>query len=142
MPRRELLITGGVIVLGLLMAFPLTVLFGPGASLRQSASRSGRRDYAVHQTDGEGNDWAITPIGNRATRTSPDGEQAKPAIVVKTDIFRQSPRTVLIGLVLTDHNGQRYHPAVTKNTKRRPVPTLEIVDEAGKVLDDGIFRYG
>ena len=138
MNKRELLITGGVIVLGLLMAFPLTRLLRPTSS----PSRSGGYGPAIHQTDANGADWAITPVAGRSPATNRKGEQTRPALVVKTDVFDRGNRELLIGLVLEGRDGQGYQPVVSRNGVRQPAPTLRIVDEAGKVILDGSFQYG
>lgn len=138
MNRRELLIIAGVIVLGLFAAFPLTWL------LRPTGSSSGSRGYglAIHQTDANGADWAITPMAGQASPADRTDTPAKPSLIVKTEVNQQSNRTLLIGLVLEDRVGQRYQPAVIKDGIRRPPPTLRIVDEAGKVILNGSFQYG
>jgi hypothetical protein len=138
MNKRELLITGGVIVLGLLMAFPLTWLLHPTSS----PSRSGGAGPAIHQTDATGADWTLTPLARRPTTTDRRGGQAKPSLIVKTDVFDRGNRELLIGLILEDRNGLQYQPVVSKNGLRQPAPTLRIVDEAGKVILDGSFQYG
>jgi hypothetical protein len=138
MNRRELLITGGVIVVGLLMAFPLTWLLRPGTS----TSRSSGYGPAIHQTDASGADWTITPMAGRSTTAAGKDAQANPALIVKTDILDRGNRELLIGLVLEGRDGQRYQPVVSRNGVRQPVPTLRIVDEAGKVILDGSFQYG
>ncbi|MEN6577008.1 MAG: hypothetical protein ABFD90_11750 [Phycisphaerales bacterium] len=138
MNKRELLITGGVIVLGLLMAFPLTWLFRPGTS----PGRSTGYGRAIHQTDANGADWAITPMAGRSTTAAGRDTQAKPSLIVKTDVFDRGNRDVMIGLVLEDRDGRRYQPVVSRNGVRQPVPTLRVVDEAGKVVLDGSFQYG
>ncbi|MEN6428806.1 MAG: hypothetical protein ABFE13_25955 [Phycisphaerales bacterium] len=137
MNRRELLITGGVIVVGLLMAFPLTWLFRPGTF----TSRSSGYAPAIHQTDASGADWTITPMAGRSAANHKDA-QAKPVLIVKTDVLDRGNRELLIGLVLEGRDGQRYQPVVSRNGVRQPVPTLQIVDEAGKVILDGSFQYG
>lgn len=143
MDRRQLFIVGGIVVLGLLLAFPLTWIFSvPGASQqRPSALPTG--PYApIHQTDARGVDWAINPAGGRPTVEDSNGVPAKPVIVVKTEVIRAGDRDILIGLILTDRDGQRYQPAVAKGGARQPAPKLRIVNEAGKVVLDDSFRYG
>lgn len=138
MNKRELLITGGVIVLGLLMAFPLTWLLRPS----NSPDGPGGHGSAIHQTDASGADWAITPMAGRSPAAPGRKTQTKPSLIVKTDVLDRGNRELRIGLVLEDRNGQRYQPVILRNGVRRPVPTLRIVDEAGKVVLDGNFQYG
>jgi hypothetical protein len=143
MDRRQLIITGGIIVLGLLLAFPLTWIFNessgltPPASVRTMNSRS-----SIRQTDDRGTEWVLTQTSGRPTAQDANGVQAKPTVIVKTDVFRARPREMLIGLVLAGREGQRYNPVVLKGGTSRATPRLRIVDEAGKVLLDDSFRYG
>ena len=144
MNRKQLIITGGVIVLGLLLAFPLTWMFsaagGPGTAIAVRSRRSLCRRST--RTDGNGVDWAINPVGRRPAAGDPNGTQAKPVIVVKTDVFQAGGREVLIGLILEGRDGQSYQPVVVKGGVRQPAPTLRIVNEAGQVILDDSFRYG
>jgi len=146
MNRKQLLIIAGVVVLGLLAAFPLTWLLRPTGSVAPPNSKraSGSRGYgpAIHQTDANGADWAITPMAGQASPADRTDTQTKPSLIVRTEVNQQSDRTLLIGLILEDRAGQRYQPAVVKNGVRQPAPKLRIVDEAGKVILDGNFQYG
>lgn len=143
MNRKQLTITGGIIVLGLLLAFPLTWMFSePGTPGRQALVLPAGSYAPIHRTDGNEVDWAINPVGGRPAAGDPNGAQAKPVIVVKTDVFRASGRDVLIGLILQDRDGQRYQPVVVKGGARQPAPTLRVVNEAGQVILDDSFRYG
>jgi hypothetical protein len=138
MNRKELLITGVVIVLGLLVAFPLTRLFIPSASRQAGFVAS---ETSIHQVDDQGNDWVITPVRGRPVVADPNAPQAKPVIVVKTDV-RLNGREALIGLILQDRDGRQYQPIIGKGGVRQPAPRLRIVDEAGKVVLDDSFQYG
>ena len=143
MDRRHLIITGGILVLGLVAAFPLTWVFSEsGASRRQSQVGSTGYGPAVHRRDASGTEWAITPAGGRVAVPDSNGTQAKPGIVVKTEVFQAGGREVRIGLILAGRDGQRYQPVVTKGGVRQPAPTLQIVNEAGKVVVDDRFQYG
>jgi len=138
MDRRQLIIVGGVIVLGLLLAFPLTwMLSEPSGSGRSVNSWS-----SVRQMDQNGTEWVITQTNRLPAPKDAGGVQSKPTILVQTDVFRSREREMLIGLVLAGADGQRYQPAVMKGGARLPAPKLRIVDETGKVLLDDSFRYG
>lgn len=143
MNRKQLVITGGVIVLGLLLAFPLTWMSRqPEAPRQQPAYVPSGIYLPTHQTDGNGVDWAINPVGQRPAAGDPNSTQAKPAIIVKTDVYQAGGRDVRIGLVLQGRDGQSYQPVVAKAGVRQPAPTLRIVNEAGQVILDDSFRYG
>jgi len=138
MDRRELIATGVVIVLGMLVAFPLTRLFIPSAP-RQAVFVGS--ETSIHQTDHQGNDWFITPVRGLPAVADPNAAQAEPVIVVKTDV-RMSGREAWIGLVLQDRNGRQYQPIIVKSGVRLPPPKLRIVNEAGEVLFHDSFQYG
>lgn len=138
MDRRQLILIGGIIVLGLLLAFPLTwMLSEPSGSARSVNSWS-----SVRQMDQNGTEWVITQTNRLPAPKDAGGVQSKPTILVQTDVFRSREREMLIGLVLAGADGQRYQPAVMKGGARLPAPKLRIVDETGKVLLDDSFRYG
>jgi hypothetical protein len=138
MDKRQLIIVGGIIVLGLVLAFPLTWIFTESGAPRPSAISPS----AVRQTDGRGTEWAITPVGGRPVVADANATEAKPVVVVKTDVARAGERQMLIGLVLEGRDGQRYRPTVTKGGVPLPAPKLRIVNEAGEVLLDDSFKYG
>lgn len=143
MDRRQLIIVGGIVVLGLLLAFPLSWIFnepsgrtGPGSTVGVNSRSS------VRQTDEDGTEWVLTQIGGPTVPKDANGVQANPVVVVRTDVFQVGHRQVSIGLVLTGPEGQRYSPVVVKAGVSRAAPRLRIVDEAGKVVLDDSFRYG
>jgi len=143
MDRRQLIIVGGVIVLGLLLAFPLTWIFNQSPSSTPSTSvRGANYQSSVREADGNGVDWILTQTSGLPAPKDANGVRTKPTIIVKTDVFRAREREMLIGLVLAGADGQRYQPAVMRGGARLPAPKLRIVDETGKVLLDDSFRYG
>lgn len=143
MDRRQLIIVGGVIVLGLLLAFPLTWIFNQSPGSTPSTSvRGANYQSSVREADGNGVDWILTQTSGLPAPKDANGVRTKPTIIVKTDVFRAREREMLIGLVLAGADGQRYQPAVMRGGARLPAPKLRIVDETGKVLLDDSFRYG
>jgi hypothetical protein len=138
MDKRQFIIIGGIVVLGLVLAFPLMWMFTESGAPRPSVVSPS----AVRQTDGRGTEWAITPVGGRPIVADANATEVKPVVVVKTDVLRASGREMLIGLILQDRDGQSYLPAVVKGGVRLPAPKLRIVDEAGEVLLDDSFQYG
>jgi hypothetical protein len=143
MDRRQLIIVGGIIVLGLLLAFPLTWIFSesPGAAGRFSA-RGVNHQSSVREADANGTEWALRQTNGLPTPRDANGVQTKPTIIVRTDVFRAREREILIGLVLAGPNGQTYQPIVVKGGARLSAPRLRIVNEAGQVLLDDSFKYG
>jgi hypothetical protein len=143
MDRRQLIIIGGIVVLGLLLAFPLTWIFSESSgSNGQSSVRGVNYRSSVHQADANGTEWALTQTNGLPTPRDVNGVQVSPTIIVKTDVFRAREREMLIGLVLAGRNGQTYQPIVVKGGARLSAPRLRIVNEAGQVLLDDSFKYG
>lgn len=139
MDKRQLVITAGVIVLGLLLAFPLTWIFDEPTP---SPARVANDASSIRQTDARGTEWTLTRASRLPAPRDANGVEAKPVILVKTDVFQVGNRQVTIGLVLAGRDGERYQPAVMKGGSRLGAPKLRIVDEAGKVLLDDSFKYG
>lgn len=139
MDRRQLVITAGVIVLGLLLAFPLTWIFDEHTP---SSSRVANYPSSIRQTDASGTEWTLTRSSRLPPPKDANGVEAKPVILVKTDVFQVGNQQVTIGLVLAGRDGERYQPTVMKGGSRLGAPKLRIVDEAGKVLLDDSFKYG
>ncbi|MGE5293191.1 MAG: hypothetical protein ACM3VT_00030 [Solirubrobacterales bacterium] len=137
MDKRQLIIAAGIIVLGLLLAFPLTWIYNE--PLRVDGMNS---QPSIHQTDAGGTEWTLTQASGLPIAKDANGVQPKPVIVVKTDVFQTGAQDVLIGLVLTGRNSERYQPTIVKGGSRLAAPKLRIVDEAGKVLLDDSFKYG
>jgi len=143
MDRRQLTIIAGIIVLGLLLASPLTWIFSrPSGSARSPSAPGVNSRSSVRQTDENGTEWVLTQTNRLPATEDAGGVQTKPTILVRTDVFRAREREMLIGLVLAGPDGQRYQPVVVKGGTRLLAPRLRIVDESGKVLLDDSFRYG
>jgi hypothetical protein len=143
MDKRQLIIVGGIVVLGLLLAFPLSWIFSeqPGSSGR-SPVRGANSQSSIRQTDDGGTEWSLTQTHGLPSPKDANGVQAKPTIIVRTDVFRAREREMLIGLVLAGPNGQAYQPVVVRGGARLSAPRLRIVNEAGQVVLDDSFRYG
>jgi len=143
MDRRQLIIVAGIVVLGVLLAIPLTWMFSEPSGSTPSGSAPGvNYRSSLRQTDADGTEWVLSQTNGLPASKDANGVQIKPTIVVKTDVFRAREREMLIGLVLAGPHGQRYQPTVVKGGTRLAAPKLRIVDEAGKVLLDDSFRYG
>ena len=62
-------------------------------------------------------------------------------LVIKTDVIKQSG-TASIGISAVGQAGEAYAGGAEKDGKRPDAPTLKILDEKGKVLAEGAFKYG
>jgi hypothetical protein len=146
MKNRQLLIVGGLVVVSLGLALVLTSMFSAPAHapVQPHVHPTGPEPVpVVRQTDGSDIVWTLNPIaGGRPAVADSGSTEAKPEIVVKTDIRRPRAGEVQIGLILEGRNGQQYQPGVMKGKTRMPAPKLRIVNEAGEVILDDSFQYG
>ncbi len=70
--------------------------------------------------------------------------KAGPPFKLKTDVTK-SAGIVSIGLTILGQSGERYHPAIQKNSGKMSVaiePTVTILDEKDNILASGKFAYG
>jgi hypothetical protein len=96
---------------------------------------------SLSATDEKGDTWVLEPKGPLVSGAK-DGEvKAGTPLLIKTDV-QISGRDVSIGLILQGRAGETYIPGVRKNGRRLSEPGLKIVDEAGKTLAVGKFKYG
>jgi len=147
MNKNQMLIVSGIIVLGLLLALIYQgMVSAPAPSSGTRPTRVQQSAPPLQKTDKDGNTWALVPAGGQSftspVSTDPNGAKSGPAVIVKTDVRRQSDREVLIGLVLAGPAGEAFRPGVTKNGARQPAPAFRIVNEAGQVLVQDSFSYG
>ncbi|MCP4610333.1 MAG: hypothetical protein GY845_16605 [Planctomycetes bacterium] len=64
-----------------------------------------------------------------------------PPFSIKTSV-EQRGEFALIGFSLEGQSGDCYTPGARKGRATAPEPKFEIVDEAGKILESGRFKYG
>lgn len=97
------------------------------------------------KNDDAGTPWMLRSSGGDQPFEVPaDGTLALPIgppLVTKVAV-QQRERTVSVDLALVGQAGEQYAPGAMKGKERMPPPKLEIVDEAGKVLQTGQFEYG
>lgn len=141
MDKRKLLIVGGIVVLGLLVVYPLSRMFQspPAPEVQPSVATVESRPQAPQANDAAGGTVTTAPESQPAVGS--DTPEAKPKIIVKTDVSPAAGREVSIGLVLTSATGQ---PLRVRDVVRagQPAPKLKIVNEAGQVILDDSFQYG
>jgi hypothetical protein len=117
----------------------ILLLWGTFSFSTPSLQQPGPPSLSV--TDEKGDTWVLEPKGPRVSGFK-DGE-VKPGapLLIKTDV-QISGRDASIGLILQGRAGETYIPGVQKNGRRLSEPGLKIVDEAGKTLAVGKFKYG
>lgn len=97
---------------------------------------------ALSATDENGDKWTLDLLkGQPPSRFRSGTAKPGPPLLVKTDV-RTRGRNVSIGLVVEGQAGEKYVGGAKKNAEQMPPPKFKIVDEAGKVLATGKFRYG
>jgi hypothetical protein len=65
-----------------------------------------------------------------------------PPLKVKADVGNPCGPDVTIGMTVTGKAGEEYSATVEKNGLRRGAPAVRILDEKGKVLESGTFKFG
>ena len=97
---------------------------------------------ALVLTDEKGDRWVLDPLkGQPLSKFKNRGDKLGPPLLVKTDSWIENGE-VSIGLIVQGQAGEKYVGGARKNGKWQPPPRLSIVDEAGSVLESGMFRYG
>lgn len=102
----------------------------------------------LSRTDSTAGRWAI--IGYRETGKLTNFEihpgetlpiKIGPPLLVKTTAEQQG-NNIMIGVDLEGQAGEIYGAQITRNSRPLPPPRFRLVDESGKVLASGEFKYG
>ncbi len=103
---------------------------------------------SLSRTDADGAKWTLRRSSGTDKLSQLRIEAGKtcviklgPPLVARTDV-QQRDRNVFIGLSLVGKAGTTYAAGATKNNKRQPAPTFEIIDGNEKVIHTGKFEYG
>ena len=93
-------------------------------------------------TDENGDKWVLDLAKGQSLSTIKGSDRKPgPPLLIKTDV-RIGRQDVSIGLVVEGQAGEKYAGGAKKNRRWRPPPRFKIVDEAGKTLTNGAFKYG
>lgn len=123
----------GIVVIGAL----LHGIFSSPASSRQQLGFS-----SLSTTDENGDKWILELAkGQSLSNLKDSSSKSGPPLLVRTDVQIKG-RDVSIGLVVEGQAGEKYVGGVQKNGQWMPPPTFNIVNEAGKILASGRFKYG
>jgi len=102
----------------------------------------------LSRTEAEGAKWKLSGGRDPGKLVKFEIQQGKtlrikagPPLVLKTDVIKQSG-VVSIGFSAVGQAGEAYAGGAEKDGKRVDAPTLKILDEKGKVLAEGAFKYG
>ena len=122
-----------VVVIGALLSGTLS----SPASSRQKMGLS-----SLSTTDENGDKWVLDLAKGQSLSSLKDSSaKTGPPLLAKTDV-QISGRDVSIGLIVEGQAGEKYAGGVQKNGQWQQAPTFNIVNEAGKVLTSGRFKYG
>ena len=135
--KKTVAIAIGAIVVVVVIGALLHSIFSSPASSRQQLGLS-----SLSTTDENGNKWVLDLAkGQSLTGLKDSSAKAGPPLLVKTDV-QISGRDVSIGLVVEGQAGEKYAGGAQKNGQWQPAPAFTIVNEAGKTLTSGRFKYG
>ncbi len=113
--------------------------------LRSSFSEPSREELGLSSqsaTDQNGDKWTLELIKGQPVSSFADSSaKPGPPLLVKTDV-QISGRDVSIGLLVQGQAGELYVPGAQKNGQLQPEPGLKIINETGKILATGKFKYG
>lgn len=133
------------IVLIVLLAAASVVIIGLflrslGSSSTPSRQQSGLSSLSM--TDDNGDKWVLAVTkGQSLSSLKDNGAKTGPPLLLKTNV-QTSGRDVSIGLIIEGQAGEKYAGGAEKNGQLQPPPALKIVDDTGKTLATGAFKYG
>jgi len=92
--------------------------------------------------DRQGNQWVIEVLEGqpRLFYSSNKLKTGAPLLVSTSVEFKESD--ALIGIDVKGQAGEKYSGGALKNGKQVEAPTFDILDEGGKTLASGQFKYG
>jgi hypothetical protein len=97
---------------------------------------------SISMADENGDKWVLEPAkGQSFSVIKASDKEPGPPLLIKTDV-RIRRGTASIGLVVEGQAGEKYVGGARKNGRLQPPPRLTIVDESGKTLTSGVFKYG
>jgi hypothetical protein len=114
---------------------------------RSCSGDAGPTGYAIHLAalsgkDQAGNRWVIELLeGQPRYFYSSNKLKSGPPLLVATSVeFKGTD--ALIGLEVKGQAGEKYSGGALKNGKQVEAPKFDIVNEGGKILASGQFKYG
>ena len=135
--KKTIIITAAAVVAVVVIGALLRGIFSSPASSRQQLGLS-----SLSTTDENGDKWVLDLAKGQSLAGLKDSSaKPGPPLLIKTDV-QISGRDVSIGLIVEGQAGEKYAGGVQKNGQWQPAPAFNIVDEAGKVLTSGRFKYG
>jgi hypothetical protein len=135
--KKTIAIASAAVVALVVIGVLLRGIFSSPASSRQQLGLS-----PLSLTDENGVKWVLDLAkGQSLSGLRDSSAKTGPPLLIKTDV-QISGRDVSIGLIVEGQAGEKYAGGVQKNGQWQPAPAFDIVNEAGKVLTSGRFKYG
>jgi hypothetical protein len=135
--KKKIIIIASAVFAIILIGALVHGIFSSPASSRQQLGLS-----SLSTTDENGNEWVLELAKGQSISSLKDSTaKTGPPLLVKTDVQIKG-RDVSIGLVVEGRAGEKYVGGVQKNGQWQPPPAFNIVNEAGKTLASGRFKYG
>jgi hypothetical protein len=140
--KNTRLLLAGLLGIALLAVLLLKSMVGSPPPAVQTVAQRMSGQSPLSRTDANGVTWGLDQAGGALDAMDPNGPQAGPPILVKTNVQRVADREVSVGLILEGQAGEQYRPVVKKNGTPVAAPRLRIVSETGQVVTQGDFQYG
>lgn len=135
--KKTIIIASAAVAVLVVTGVLLNGIFSSPASSRQQLGLS-----PLSMTDENGVKWVLDLAKGQSPSALKDSSaKSGPPLLIKTDV-QISGRDASIGLVVEGQAGEKYAGGVQKNGRWQPAPAFNIVNEAGKVLASGRFKYG
>jgi hypothetical protein len=127
----------------------VAAIIAPIILAARSCSHDGAKPtgYAIHigplsGKDKGGNQWVVELLeGQLRLFYSSNKLKPGPPLLVSTSVEFKGP-DAFIGLEVRGQAGEKYSGGALKNGKRVEAPRFDIVNEGGKILESGQFKYG
>ena len=135
--KKKIIVIASVVFAIILIGALVHGIFSSPATSRQQLGL-----FSLSVTDENGDKWILDLTKGQSISSLKDSaEKTGPPLLVKTDVQIKG-RDVSIGLVVEGQAGEKYVGGVQKNGQWQPAPAFAIVNEAGKTLASGRFKYG
>jgi hypothetical protein len=127
------------VCIGVVAIFLIGQMFrGPSKRITKKSLRL----RSLTQKDINGDVWTLSLVSGQPTpKKAVDGSKPGAPITVTPDV--KSTRNMLsIGIDAEGQGGEKYVAAAIKNGNWPAPPTFKVVNEAGKIIGEGRFKYG
>ena len=135
--KKTVVIVAGALVAVVVIGALLRGIFSSPASSRQEIGLT-----SLSKTDENGDKWILDLAKGQSLSGLKDrNAKTGPPLLIKTDV-KINGSNVSIGLIVEGQAGEKYVGGIQKNGQWQQPPAFNIVNQAGKVLASGRFKYG